>query len=919
MLRRVFSLLPLSFVLLLFGNPCLCAQNLPAGQDPLSAGRKDRITQYIDDERRIVLRGQRHPLATPEHDAGAVAPGYRMEHMILTLQASSAQQVALEELLAAQQDPDSSNYHQWLTPQSYGQRFGVSESDLAQIVNWLRWHGMSVEEVTASGRAVIFSGTAAQVEAAFHTPMHTYQVAGQLHHANAEDPEIPEALAEVVTGVVSLHDFRSQAMHLMLKRPAPAFTIGSNHYLAPADFATIYDLGPLYQQGLTGSGQSIAVVGRSNIHLADVRQFRSAFGLAANDPQVIVNGTDPGIVSVDEEVEADLDVQWAGALASSAAVKFVVSASTNASDGAFLSAQYIVNRNLAPVLTMSFGLCEPALGSSGNSFINSLWQQAASQGMTVFVASGDDGAAGCDSPSETTAQGGHAVNGLCSTPYSVCVGGTEFNDAASPSTYWSSSNASGTQASALSYIPEIVWNESGSSGLWASGGGVSSVYAKPSWQAGPGVPADGHRDVPDVSLTAAGHDGYLIYLNGGMGAVGGTSAATPSLAGIMALVLQGAGARVGNADATFYALASRQDSAGGAAVFHDITNGNNSVPGQSGYSATPGYDLATGLGSVDAYMLVHHWSDGSVVPALQLNASASSVSFVAGSNGSVNLTVNVSGGFNAAVAFSVSGVPSGVAPTFTPAQLLAPGSGTSVLKLMSTASAQPGTYTLTVSASGGGLTKTANITLTILPVPMFTLTISSSSATVAAGGHATVTVTTTANATFNAALNLSASGLPSGMTASFSPASISAPGSGRSTLTLSATTGVAAGAYTVSITAAGGGVTQTGKITVNVPGFVLSATSSAVSLHPGGKVTVTLTTQAVAGFNAALALSVTGAPRGVTASLSPQSLTAPGSGTSTLTVTRGSTASVGSSTLTVAATGGGVTKTVTVALSVTSN
>jgi len=761
MLRRVFSPLHLSFFLLILVNPFTRAQTLPAAQDEFLTGPQDRITQYVDDERRIALRGQHHPLATPEHDAGAVAPGYRMEHMILTLQVSGAQQQALEELLAAQQDPDSPYYHQWLTPESFGQRFGVSESDLAQIVNWLQWHGMSVEEVAAGGHSVIFSGTAAQVEATFHTPIHTYQVAGEVHHANAQDPEIPEALAQVVTGVVSLHDFRSQPMHLMLNRPAPDFTMGSAHYLTPADFATIYDLGPLYQQNLNGSGESIAVVGRSNIHLADVQQFRSSFGLPANNPQVIVNGTDPGIVSVDEEVEADLDVQWAGALASSAAVKFVVSASTNASDGAYLSAQYIVNHNLAPVLTMSFGLCEAALDPSGNSFINSLWQQAASQGMTVLVASGDSGAAGCDSPSETTAQDGLAVNGLCSTAYSVCVGGTEFNDTANPSVYWSSSNASGTQASALSYIPEVVWNESGDSsggsGLWASGGGVSTVYAKPSWQTGLGVPADGQRDVPDVSLTAAGHDGYLVYLNGGLIAVGGTSAATPSLASIMALVLEGAGARVGNADSTFYSLASRQDSAGGAAVFHDITSGNNSVPGQSGYSATPGYDLATGLGSVDAYMLVHHWNDGSVVPAVQLNASTTSVSFIAGSSGSVNLTVSVSGGFNAAVALSVSGLPSGVSSTFTPAQLLAPGSGTSMLKLAAISSAQPGTYTLTISASGGGLTKTANITLTILPVPTFTLAVSSNMATLAAGGHATVTVTATANATFNTAVNLSVS------------------------------------------------------------------------------------------------------------------------------------------------------------------
>jgi subtilase family serine protease len=919
MLRRVFSPLHLSLLLLILASPSTNAQTSSAGQNSLLAERKDRITQYIDDERRVVLQGHRHPLATPDREAGVPAPGYRLERMILTLRPSSSQQSALDELLAAQRDPESPSYHQWLTPESYGERFGVSESDLAQVVNWLQWHGMSVEEVTAGRRSIIFSGTAAQVEAAFHTPIHTYQVAGELHYANANDPEIPQALAQVVGGVVSLHDFRSQPMHALLGRPAPLFSAGNTHNLTPADFATIYHIAPLYQQGLNGSGQTIAVVGRTNINVADVRQFRSSFGLPANDPQVIVTGANPGIVSVGEEVEADLDVQWAGALASNAAVKFVVSASTGASDGVYLSAQYIVNHNLAPVMTMSFGLCEAALGSSGNAFINSLWQQAAAQGITVFVSSGDSGAAGCDSSSATTASAGRGVNGLCSSPYSVCVGGTQFNDVANPGAYWSSSNASGTQASALSYIPEVVWNESGSSGLWASGGGASTVYAKPSWQAGPGVPADGKRDVPDVSLTAAGHDGYLIYLNGGMGVVGGTSAATPSLASIMALVLQAAGTRAGNANPTFYTLASRQALSGGAAVFHDVTSGTNNVPGVSGYSATGGYDLATGLGSIDAYLLVNHWSEGNAVPAFQLSASSSSVSFAPGASGTVNLTVSVSGGFNSPVSLSVSGLPSGVTSTLTPAKFSAPGSGTSVLKLTAAASARPGSYTITVTATGGGITKTASSTLTLLAPPNFTLAASSSSVAVPAGNRGSVTLTTAANTTFNAAVSLSVSALPAGMTASFAPSRIPSPGSGTSTLTFSAASGVAAGAYTVSITATGGGITQTARITVNVPGFTISASTSTVSLRPGGKATVTVTAQAVAGFKAALALSVSGVPKGVTASLSTQTIAAPGNGASTLSLTRTSAATVGASKLTLTAVGGGVTKTVTVTLNVTSN
>jgi pseudomonalisin len=675
---------------------------------------RDRITRFIDDEQTVTLRGNVHPLAIARYDTGVVAPDFPMEHMLLTLLPDTAQQEALNRLIDAQHDPESPGYHQWLTPEQYGERFGISDADTAQLVGWLQGHGMEVEEVTAGRRSIVFSGTAAQVQSAFHTQIHTYKIGDEVHHANAKDPEIPAALAQVVGGVVSLHDFRSEPMHSFVRKSSPDFTSGSSHYLAPADFAIIYDLVPLYQQAINGNGQSVAVVARSNIHITDARQFRTFFGLPANDPQIIVNGTDPGVLNSGEETEADLDVEWSGAVARNATIKFVVSKSTNSTDGTDLSAQYIVNHNLAPVMSTSFSLCEAALGSSGNSFFNNLWQQAAAQGMTVFVSSGDSGAAGCDSASAPMATDGPGVNGLCSTPYSVCVGGTEFNDVSNPSLDWSSSNASGTQASAVSYIPEVVWNESGpGEGLWASGGGASSIYAKPFWQAGTGVPADGKRDVPDVCLTAAGHDGYLIYMNGALYVVGGTSASSPSFAGVMALVVQHTVARQGNANTAFYSLASKQR-VGGASVFHDITSGNNSVPGQTGFSATKGYDQATGLGSIDASVLVNHWSDASIVPTFQATPSANSLSVTAGSNRSITLNVTVSGGFNAAVAFSVTGLPLGVSAAFTPAALSAPGSGSSVLKLAATSRVPAGIYSVTVSATSGSTKQRMRLAVTCI-------------------------------------------------------------------------------------------------------------------------------------------------------------------------------------------------------------
>ena len=335
------------FFCLLLLRTAAWSQTSADGKDLPLAQPKDLVHSFVDDDERVVLRGNLHPLARPEFDRGAVSSSYRMDQMILTLNLDPERQQILDELVREQHDPGSPHYHQWLTPEEYGEHFGISENDLEQVLNWLQIHGMAVEEVTAGRRSIVFSGTAGQVELAFHTPIHTYAMSGEVHHANAGNPQIPLALASVVNGVVSLHDFRSQAMHSELKRAAPQFSSGGAHYMSPADFATIYDLMPLYSQSINGSGQSVAIVARSNINLADVQGFRSMFGLPANNPQIIVNGANPGIFSSGEEVEADLDVEWAGAVAKNATIDFVVSASTNSSDGVYLSAQYIVNHNLA--------------------------------------------------------------------------------------------------------------------------------------------------------------------------------------------------------------------------------------------------------------------------------------------------------------------------------------------------------------------------------------------------------------------------------------------------------------------------------------------------------------------------------------------------------------------------------------------
>jgi subtilase family serine protease len=563
--------------------------------------------RIIDNNDTVILRGNVHPLARPQYDKGPANPALRMERMILTLHLNNGKQAELDTLLAELHDPISPNFHHWLTPEQFGAQFGASPEDIDAITGWLVASGFVVDEVAKGRLWINFSGSVANVDRAFHTEIHNYHVKGRLYHANDKDPSIPRGLSDVVAGVVTLHNYPLKMMNTGARPVQPDYTDGSTHYLSPGDFAVIYDVNALYNSGISGSGQSIAIVGRTNPSSAatDWATFRSTMGLPANPPTIIVNGRNPGDLGFDEDAEADLDVEWSGAVAKNASILFVTSKSTASRDGVDLSAQYIVDNNVAPVMSTSFGECESDLGTSENNFYSNTWRQAASQGITSFVSSGDSGAAGCDTPDESQAAGGLAVNGLASTPYNVAVGGTEFNEGSGD--YWNSSNGSG-YVSALSYIPEDAWNESGDvsggSDLWSTGGGASTIYGKPAWQAAPGVPEGNYRYVPDVALSAASHDGYLTQIQGGLYIVSGTSAASPSFAGLMALVVQNTGQRAGNANISLYQIGSSQYGSGSATVFHDITSGNNSVPGQTGYTCAGGYAPVTGLGSVDAGALI---------------------------------------------------------------------------------------------------------------------------------------------------------------------------------------------------------------------------------------------------------------------------------------------------------------------------
>ena len=572
------------------------------------------------DEADRVRAGTVPGAARAERDLGPASPDLPVERITVALRPRPGAPAELADLIAAQHDPGSADYRRWLTPEEYGKRFGASDAAVQSVLDWLQAHGLSIDDVAAGRRWIHCSGTAGQVEEAFGAPIHEFAGNDRIHHANVAAPTIPRALGSAVAGVLSLDDFPRKHARAE-RRPAVNFQ-GGDHGMGPADFAVLYDVRPLYDSGIDGRGVAIAVVGRTDIQIADVRNFRSFFGLPANDPVFIHNGADPGNLGDGgadgqlEETEADLDVEWAGAVAPEATIDFVISKSTAATDGVDLSAQYAVDRNLAPILSSSFGACERDL-DSGNAFYDALWQQAAAEGITVFVPSGDSGPAECDDAS-ATAGTVRAVSGLCSTPWDVCVGGTELDDTADPGRWWSDAEDSATHESLIGYVPELAWNESGTtpggSGLLATGGGPSAIYAKPSWQQAAGVPDDGRRDTPDVSLNAAGHDGYVVFQryqpsSGTVYVVNGTSASTVAFAGLMALVVQSQrGARQGNAGPVLYRIAAKQFAGRAAPVFHDVVSGNNTVPGVAGFAAGPGYDLATGLGSVDARALVAAWS-----------------------------------------------------------------------------------------------------------------------------------------------------------------------------------------------------------------------------------------------------------------------------------------------------------------------
>jgi hypothetical protein len=919
---------------------------------------QDRIAQPIVAVKVSALQGTVHPLARAEYDQGLVDSTLVLHGMTLDFNRSAAQQAALEALLKAQQDPSSPSYRHWLTTEEFADQFGMSQADIAKTKAWLQSQGFTVNHVAESRNSITFSGTAALAEAAFHTQIHKYSVNGEIHFANATAVSLPSSLAATVTRVGGLNDFKLKPQ---LLRPAgskagavrPEFTSGlsGSHFIAPGDFAVIYDANPLYAAGYTGAGQTIGVIGQTDIVQADITAFRSASNLPAygstNGPTftsyLIPGAIDPGVLDSTGDVqEASIDLEWSGGVAKNANIVFVISGDV------FTSLQYAIANKInglqIPILTLSYAGCEAQQGTATIQSLEASLQEANAQGQTVFNSSGDSGAAACDVSSTTTiisATQGLAVNYPASSAYATGVGGSEFmgdGTAANPTTgadqYWSANGSNDVLTSALSYIPEMVWNDTtfdieNNGGLSAGGGGASLLFTKPTWQASvPGIPSDGARDVPDVSLNAsADHDPYLVctqiildsdptqsnYVSScdsgfrisdpgynddqGLTAYGGTSVSAPSFAGILALIEQKLGTPqgLGNINPSLYTLASSSSTY--ATAFHDITTGNNMVPctantadcgssGELGYSAGTGYDQASGLGSVDASVLATAFT------TLAVQAGSTTTLAVSPSNPTVKeaitLTATVTPNTGTvtptgSVSFTVDGV------FFTTVPL------TQGVAVATTSFSTGGSHTIEASYSGDANYYVSSATSTIsvaagAGAAPTTTTLVANPSTVALYGSLSLaaTVQSTTAGTIAGTVTFTIGSTTVG-TATVTPG---ASGTGTATLAVSSATpalGFAAGTNTVTATYGGDSdyadSSGTASVTVTNPGITMTVPNMTISSSsPGNSGTSTITLTSTGGYAGTVNLTAAAASLNADYAISPTAVVLASGGTGTAVI-----------------------------------
>jgi subtilase family serine protease len=1107
----------------------------------------NRIVSTIDNDQLVTLHGNTSPLAIAKNDLGPVSADLPMPDMTLVLSRSPEQQAAFDQYVAGEYGSGSPDYHQWLTPAEIGQHFGPSPADVATIAGWLTSQGFTVTKITSDRMAIRFSGTAGLAESAFHTQIHNLVVKGVPHVGNMTDPSIPAALAPVVVGIKALHNFLPHPMHrggnavvfnrelggwqrvtnaasassvaassgftfassaaaaraaaLNSTGPHPLFGINApststtSAYLeedvTPWDFATIYNVTPLWNNNVNGNGQTIAIAGTSDINLADVTTFRGTFGLPAGltPKEIDTNGlatectstSSTAICGIGDLEENSIDVEWSGAVAPGAQIDLVVTGQNAAGtvDSVYDSAQYVVENLTAKILNVSYGECELGNGTAENVAYYDLWQSAAAEGISVFVATGDSGSPSCDQGGDAigwpySAQYGLSVSGLASTPFNVAVGGTDFSwckptvnssgnvvgcpssstTQASPA-YWNTTNNTTTEPyeSAAGYVPEIPWNDTCENPILASylnsvapvvgvtaptnaegacnfvqnnweniyqqdgvmlapfvdtaggSGGASSCvvntenadpsnptcstgatttgtangsialtnngWQKPSWQTGvTGIPADGVRDLPDVSffagdgtldsaylfcVSAAGSCSYSATSENTAEEAGGTSFASPAMAGVMALIDQKSGAAQGLPSAQIYKLASQQtysdcsaeasSSSTSSCYFHSIDEGTSAMPcdlgatiggatydsqtgswvisaGYAGttspdckalnsgdtvgtlvssgttpaYNATAGFNVATGLGSLNVANVVNAWASdaGTATATMTITttpaASSGTITLASGVNLVLAVTVTGSGSLGTPTgSITVSGggysatqsLASGAVTITIPAGSLAPGSDTLTVTYSGnsnyastsqtesvTASAAAPTVTVvapasdnitnsvyvsvTVSGPSGGSVPTGTVTLTGGSYSSTAATLSSTGTatfTIPAGqlpaGTDTLTSTYSGNSSYAGATGITTVVIVSTGTATPtikvtpSPTSIDTSGSLSVTVTVSGSSAVPTGYVTLTSGSYNSGLTAIsgGSATFTIPANTLSAgTDTLTAVYSGDAV-----------------------------------------------------------------------------------
>lgn len=918
---------PLLSVFSLIVAGSLAAQSvLPKSRIPANAdlGPKTRLTGHLP------------RWVTPAADAG-VSPEATPVRITLVLSRSVEQETAFTQLLVDQQNPSSPRYHQWLTPSQIGQQFGPTMDDVNAVTGWLTQQQLHVVSVSPSRVFVEVTGTAGTVGAALNTSFHNFLLDGQTRLAAASEPSLPSALAVAVSGIDGLAEIPLKPFHsLMAAEPRGESSgvhpmgSGSNntvHYVYPGDFAKIYDVTTISGGVYAGTGVKVAIIGRSQITTSDITQLETIAGLPtkAQNTILVPGSADPGLVVGDED-ESTLDVGRVLTVSPGAQADLVIAANSSTSGGITAAIQYNVQTLVDPVMTISYGACETAAGLSNVNYFDALFKQGAAEGISTFVSSGDSSAAGCTTSGATpTGTERVGINYLCSSSYVTCVGGTQFNDASSYSTYWSATN-SATFTSALGYIPEGAWNEPSyqktSSGttttayqVLGTGGGPSIYLAKPSWQIGTGVPSDGARDTPDISFTSAGHDPYFACLaykgsayncaTGGGTLFYGTSAASPDMAAVAAILVQRTGKSQGNLNPVLYSLAASTPTA-----FHDATpvsSGvgascsvsvasmcNNSLPGPSslsgvaGYPLQVGYDESTGLGSLDVTNFITALA-GTAIVGSTTTVTAQPTTILAGKTAVFTATVAGSGSATATgtVQFYSNGTALGSAVT------LAGGTASTPATAFNTA----GTYSITATYSGdsnyAASTSTA-ISFVVTTLPPTTTVVTALPTTITAGGSAvfTATLSGTGAATATGTVQFYSNGVALGSAVAVAAGKASTP----------AQPFAAAGTYAITATYSGDSSNTASTsaalsfvVTAATPvGLSVSASPATLTVAAGATTgnTSTISVTTTASYSGSVALSCTVSYSAGTAtypptcSLAPASLTFSSavSGTSVLTV-----------------------------------